>query len=304
MKKLFIILSFLTSLSVCMANELVQEQAVLSEIEVKKEVIDEIKVRVNGVNITKSFLEKPQAVMGGHLLSLDDAINTELLFQKAVDRKLLPTPAEVERQIVNLKINNGIAHLTDEELEEELKQEGLSFNEYKNQIARYIAIERLKGAEFSERVVVTTQEIEDFYKKNPSWSEAKYCINICELSFDDVDEDGNLKEKENIEANNIDGANRSWDNHNWEDLGWILKKDLSSSLSFVENMKAGEISKPVKIGDTFQLVKLIDKSEKFLRSLNDRYSEIEMVLQTKKRTQFEEVFEKELRADASIIYLA
>ncbi|MFH1461437.1 MAG: hypothetical protein ABIF12_00605 [bacterium] len=299
MKKLFIILSFFVNLSVCMANELVEEQAILPEIEVKKEIIDEIKVRVNGVNITKSFLEKPQAVMGGHLLSLDDAINTELLFQKAVDRKLLPTPAEVERQIANLKINNGIAHLTDEELEEELKQEGLSFNEYKNQIARYIAIERLKGAEFSERVVVTTQEIEGFYKKNPSWSEAKYCINICELSFDDIDGDGNLKEKEDAEANNI-----VLDNRNWDDLGWILKKDLSSSLSFVENMKAGEISKPVKIGDTFQLVKLIDKSEKFLRSLNDRYSEIEMVLQTKKRTQFEEVFEKELRADASIIYLA
>jgi peptidyl-prolyl cis-trans isomerase SurA len=254
-------------------------------------VVDEIVARVNGTNITKSFLKKPQALMGGGLLSLEDAVTSELLFQKAKERQLLSTSAEVDRQITSLKISNGISHLTDEEFEEELKQEGLSLAEYKSQMAKLIAIERLKSAEFSERVVVTSQEIENYYKENPSWSAEKYCINICELTFDNVDEDGNLKE--DVETKDL----------SWDDLGWINKKDLSSNLSFVSEMEKNQISKPIKVGDSYQLVKVVDRSERLLRSLDDRYNEIESQLQSEKRVKFEQEFEKELRADASIVYL-
>lgn len=290
MKK-FIVL-FLTVTSVCFADTNVEKKEKISKEKVAPiKVVDEIVARVNGTNITKSFLKKPQALMGGGLLSLEDAVKSELLFQKAKERQLLATQAEVERQITNLKISNGISHLTDEEFGEELKQEGLSLAEYKSQMAKLIAIERLKSAEFSERVVVTSQEIENYYKDNPRWSTEKYCINICELTFDNVDKDGNLKE---------DVKNKDL---NWDELGWISKKDLSSSLSFVSEMEKNQVSKPVKVGDSYQLVKVVDRSEKFLRTLDDRYNEIESTLQAEKRVKFEQEFEKELRKDASIVYL-
>ena len=262
------------------------------ETEVKKEpkieVIDEIKVRVNGVNITQSFLDKPQIVIGGQKLSLEDAITDELLFQKAVERQMLPNLPEVDKHIMNLKIHNNIAHLTEEEFEKELQEEGLSLQEYKAQMTRYIAVERLKGAEFNERVVVTTQEAEDYYKKNPSWSEEKYLLKICSVATELIDENGKLIKEDNLE---------------WEELGWINKKDLSSNLSFVSNMKKGETGKAIKSEDSYQVVKVVDRSEKFLRSMDERYFEIEQVLHDQKKSEFERVFEKELRTDASIVYL-
>lgn len=288
MKIKAIALVLLAGLPICFAENTKLVNKTKTEQVKELELVDEIKVRVNGVNITKQFLEKPQAVMGGQGLSLEAAINNELLFQKASERQLLATTAEVNKQITNLKINNGIAHLSDEELEKELESEGLSFNEYKTQMGRFIAIERLKGAEFNERIVVTSQDVKDYYNKNASWSEEKYLLKICELKDDSVDENGNLIKKDNLK---------------WDDLGWIKKDDLSSSMSFVSGMKKGETCKPVKIGDSYQLVEVVDRSEKFLRSLDDRYNEIETLLQEEKRAKFGEEFEKELRADASIVYL-
>ncbi|MBD3273077.1 hypothetical protein GF385_01875 [Candidatus Dependentiae bacterium] len=285
MKKIFIALFFLVNLSPLFSNEIESKQ---DNEKSKKEVVDEIKARVNGVNITKSLLEKPQAVMGGKMLTLEDAITNELLFQKAKDRKLLATAAEVDKQITNLKIHNGIANLTDEEMEEELKTEGLTFQEYKNQMARFIAIERLKGAEYSERVVVTEQEIKNYYKDNPSWLDEKYLLNICELEEKDVDEKGNIVKK---------------DDFKWDNLGWIKKDDLSSDLLFVSSMKKGQVSNPVKMGNSYQVVKVVDRSERRLKSLEERRNEIQNLLQEEKRAKFAQDFEKELRSDASIVYL-
>ena len=274
----------------CLANESeLNKKEGHETIKIKKETVDKIVVRVNGVNILKSSLEKPQIITGGHTLALKDSITEELLFQKSVERKMLPTIAEVDKQISSLKIRNGLTAMSDDEFEAELEKEGLKFNDYKRQMTRYIAVERLKGAEFNERIVVTSQEVDDFYKKNPSYTEEKYCIHICELTDNDVDEDGNL-----INNNNLV----------WDDLGWIAKKDLNHNLAFVSGLKKGEISKPSKISDSYQIVKMIDRTEKNLRTLDERYTEIEYALQDEKKAVFEKEFDLELRKDASIVYLA
>lgn len=286
---LFATLNMSLYVTSCLANESeVNKKENFEAIKVEKETVDKIVVRVNGVNILKSNLEKPQIITGGQFLSLKDSITEELLFQKAVERKMLPTIAEVNKQIAGLKIRNGLTAMSDDEFEAELEKEGLKMSDYKRQMSRYIAVERLKGAEFNERIVVTSQEVDDFYAKNPSYTEEKYCIHICELTDDDVDEDGNL-----ISQNNLV----------WDDLGWIAKKDLNKSLAFVSGLKKGEVSKPSKISDSYQVVKMIDRTEKNLRTLDERYTEIEYALQDQKKSAFEKEFETELKKDASIVYL-
>ena len=125
-------------------------------------LIDKIVAKVNGSNILMSDLQKPQMSKNGLFFSLQEAVNHELIFQKAVERKLLPTQTDVEKQIVALKIQNGIADVSDEEFKKSLEEEGFTVPEYKNQLAKMLAVERLKQMEFSEKVVVTSQEVEDF----------------------------------------------------------------------------------------------------------------------------------------------
>lgn len=254
----------------------------------KVKLLDKIVVRVNGANILLSDLKKKRITKNGESFTLDEAILDELLFQKAAERKLLPTETEVEKQIVSLKVNNGLGDLTEAQFEEELQKEGFSVAEYKTQVAKMFAVERFKQAEFSERVVVTSQEVEEEYKKNPIKVQEKYLLKVCDLPKGSVNEKGELTKKSNLK---------------WEDIGWVAKSELSSKLRFVSDLEKGKISKPFKNGDSYQLVKIEDKESERIKSLNECYSEIERVIFDQKRGSFEKEFEKELKDKATIVYL-
>jgi len=253
-----------------------------------RELVDKIEVRVNGANILKSDLQKPRLGKGGQPYDLSEAISEELFVQKAAERKLLPTETELEKQIVSLKINNDMGDLSDAEFESQLQEEGFNLVEYKGQMAKMLAVEKLKHAEFNERVVVTNQQIEDHCKSNPEFAQAEYSLKTCDLSKDQVDDKGKLVKGDNLK---------------WDDLGWIAKKDLSKSLAFVSGMNRSEISNPIKIKDDYQLIKLEDKKEEHLRTLNERYPEVERLLHEQKKEKFGNELQKDLLNKAAIVRL-
>ena len=254
----------------------------------ERKVVDKIVARVNGSNILQSDLLKPRIGKNGHSYSLDEIISEELFLQKAKERKLLPTELEVEKQIVSLKINNELTELTEAEFEGQLKEEGFSLVEYKSQLARMLAVEKLKQAEFSERVVVTSQAVEDYYKGNPEWGQEEFLLKICDLSEKDVDEKGEVVKKNDLK---------------WDDLGWIERAKISSDLDLITKLAKNEISKPVKIETGYRLFKVEDKKEEHLKTLDERYVSIERMLQYQKKEKFEKEFEKELKGKATIVHL-
>jgi parvulin-like peptidyl-prolyl isomerase len=253
-----------------------------------RRLVNNIVARVNGANILRSDLQKPRIHKNGQPFTLDEAITEELLLQKSSERRLLPTELEVEKQIVSLKIHNNLADLSDKEFDEQLKSEGFTVKEYKNQLARMLAVEKLKHAEFSERVVVTSQEVEDYCKNNPEWAQEEYKLKFCEVDGKYVDEKGELKNSDKLK---------------WEELGWVKKTDLSEHLSFVSNMKKDETSNPVKVSDSYHVVKVEDKKEEHLKTLDERYLSVESMLQNRKKEKFEVEFEKELKDKAMVVFL-
>ena len=68
-------------------------------------------------------------------------------------------------------------------------------------------------------------------------------------------------------------------------------------------MNKGEVSKPQKINGKLQIVKLDDKKERRIKTLNERYGEIERALQLEKKSKAAELLEKELREKAVIVAL-
>ena len=247
----------------------------------------------------QSDLQTPKISKNGEFLTLQEAVSEELFCQKAIERKLLPTESEIDRQISTLKVHNGLGDVPDDVFEEQLQEEGFSLKEYKDQLARMLAVEKLRHAEFSERVVVTAQEVETYNKKNPVRLQEKYLLKMSEIDKNLVDENGKLTKNNDSISPDLTSRDLKWD-----DLGWIEKSDLSDQLKLVTKINVGQITEPIKMGNTYQLVKLEDKKGERVLTCDERYSEIERTLHENKKMKFEKEFDSDLRKKASIVYLS
>ena len=153
---------------------------------------------------------------------------------------------------------------------------------YKYQLARHIATANVRRAEMSEKIVVTTQDVKDYYEKHPIYM---FHLKVTTINKDQLDQKDVL-----IKEGKVD----------WKDIGEINKEDIGKNFHCVFNLKKGAVSKPIPTEDgNYQLVMLVNKREK---TLDERYGEIEKMLQHKQRKKFFEEFEEELKGKATIIY--
>ena len=260
----------------------------LATVHAKRWEINKIVARVNGANILQSQLKQPRITKNGNAFSLDEAIMEELINQKAAQAQMLPTMADVDRQLVAFKIQNNLTDLSDSEFEQELKQHGFNLKTYKQQLARSIAVGNVQRAEMSEKLLITTQEVEEYYKKHPKHTREEFHLSMCIVPDDHIETYKNYIADEDAK---------------WEDLGHVAKKDLGESFACATTMKIGATSELIKIGNEHQVIKLIDKRERRLKILDERYSDIERTLQQGKKASFIKQFEAELKNKASIIFL-
>ncbi len=205
---LLLALSFITSLSPA-SSKRKRPQAGQVAPQAKKQavvpptptgyVLDKIMARVNGTPVLLSDLLQRRIDRNGealltrddydfkreHLIkkALEQAIDDELLFHRALDRQLLPSELEIEKQIVSLKAMQGLTHLTTEQFEEQLAGEGLTMRSYRVQLRRVLATEKLRQTEMSERLVTTTQELREQFEKSPQKQEESFRLKTA--TFDD-----------------------------------------------------------------------------------------------------------------------
>jgi|GEM_PF-1027917 len=250
--------------------------------------IDAIVCRVNGANILQSDLTLARISKEGGNYTLDELIMEELLIQKAGELHMLPTAADIERQLIAFKIQNNLTSIRDEEFEEQLRESGFSLAIYKNQLGRLIASENVRRVELSERLVITSQEVEKFHFDHPAYLPEAYHLSIC-----------------TVPAHKIKNYNEFIESHDasWHDLGLIEKEEIGTNFSFVLSMEVGQVSKPFKLDQQFKVIKLLAKQNRRLKTLDERYIEIERELQDKRKAEHLHQLEKELKDKAAIVYL-
>jgi len=254
-----------------------------------RELLDKIVVRVNGRNILYSDINQPQIEKDGGKQSTEDAIDQELMFQKAAERKLLPSSLDIEKHLALWKDSHQLTHLSEKDFEERLRSEGLTSKQYRSQLARLLAIRNLRQTEVSERVVITTREVEEFCENNPKYSQDRYLFKTKILPLG--------------QAANKNEAAKKLEKIDWiEDLGWIEKSELAEHMSFVADLKEGE-GRIVQVPQGYQMILLEKKEKKHLLTLEERWVEIEKELQQQKLKMFEKEYVEELKKKASIVYL-
>jgi parvulin-like peptidyl-prolyl isomerase len=252
--------------------------------ETKKWVIDKIIVLINGTRILKSDVEKPRISRDGGKYSLEELIQEELLVQRAVDRHMLPSEADIERQVVAFKLQNGLGNLTNNDFEEELKKFGFTLKEYKLQIGRLIASENIKRMEVTDKIVITSQEVETYYNSNEERTPEEHYLKMIPVTID-ADKTVKMDKAETV------------------DLNWVKKEDLDPRFEFVLKMKKGEISETVTVNDRDYVIDITDKKESRIKTLDERYEEIEKNLIKRKQEKLIKRFEEDLLKNSTIIKL-
>ena len=255
----------------------------------KRWTVNKIVARVNGANILMSDLSQPRVDKDGQTPSLQEVVTEQLFVERAHEKHMVPSSTDVERQIVALKMANDISHLTDDQFENQLKEElGLSIEQYKRQLTRVLAVENIKQAEVSEKTFISSQEVEAYHKKNPSFTKERYLIKICSLSTEEAPSYKKLITTKQVV---------------WKSLGWVNKEDIDTQFSHVISMKPKQVTRPIKSGDKFIVLQLLDKKTRHKKTLKESYGNIERKLREEKQSTILSSLETGLKAKAFVTFL-
>lgn len=254
---------------------------------IKKEVLDRIIARVNGLNILLSDLQVPRINTGP--FSLDRAIAEKLYRAEAARRSLLPSATDVEKRIASIKSAANLSSVTDDEFEKYLLAEGFTLKHYKREMARMIMESNVLSAAQQERLFVTRKDIEAYCKEHPEYVEDEYLLKTAVIPLNMVaDKD----------------AARAYDGPiSWVESGWLKQSEIGAHIRGVLELNVGERLEPIVTNYGYQLVELEGKNPSREKPVDERYAEVERTLIESQRASFETMFLQELKDAATIVYL-
>src|SRR6201987_3507854 len=132
--------------------------AVVNGKEIKREEVDKYyRTRVNPEGQEPSQEE----ALSLKLNVLDELINNEILLERAKKLNLEASDGEVEDKFTELK-----SPYTEDEFQRQLKERGVTVEDLKKTVRRYLSIQKLINREVVSKVSVTDQDIADFYNTN------------------------------------------------------------------------------------------------------------------------------------------
>lgn len=137
----------------------------------------DVLAKVNGYKILRSEVDKAYASQTAgapqKLSPLEDQalrlnilrqlIDVRLQLQKAEKLGVVATDDEVDS-----KFNQARAPYTTEEFQKQLKNLGLTEDDYRQQIRRNVTIEKLRNKDIESKITITDSEIQNYYNQNRS----------------------------------------------------------------------------------------------------------------------------------------
>lgn len=213
-------------------------------------------IKVIGAHDDKALLRIPREKQEK---ALDELIEKSLLEQKAKKIGVSATDKEIDEEVENIKKTNNI---TSEVLVEALKKEGVTIEEYRDNIRVQIIKAKLVNREVRSQIAVTDELLKQFYLKEIA-GEKERLVNFDVITFYD---DGKGRLEESIK----DYLKLAKDKKPLVDIHKIAEKDnfkvlfgsprgikmsaISQELKdSMKNMREGELGPLVRFKDGYQI---------------------------------------------------
>lgn len=219
---------------------------------------------------------------------LSKLIDSMLADQEIKKNKLDVTEAEIDTAIERIKTSRS---MTDEALRAALAQEGLTMEEYRDEVKAQLLRSELVNLEVKSKIVVTKQNIEAYYKDHIEKYTAEKKIHLWNIYIPISDESlrqAALENMETIKSRLDQGAQfkaLAKDEYLASlgaaggDLGLFLAKELSEEImAALKNIDDGEYTSILQTGNVYQIIYLEKTVLAQSKSIEEVQGEIEQIL--------------------------
>jgi peptidyl-prolyl cis-trans isomerase SurA len=222
---------------------------------------------------------------------LNQLVDGKLADQEIKRNQIVVSQKEVDATIERMK---EARHLTDEQLREGLAQQGLTMEEYRNEIKESILRTKLVNREVKSKIVITKEDIKAYFDNHPEkyGGEKKYHLwNIFAKFSAAVDPSEKTTARSELEAilaklkqgdsfeTMVGDLKHSSSLVQGTDLGLFLLEELSVQLqAVVKKMKAGEYSGVLDTDFGYQILYIQKIMETPAKPLEEVQAEIEELL--------------------------
>jgi len=219
---------------------------------------------------------------------LDQLIDQTLTDQELERQSIQVSDNEIDNTIERVKESR---YLTDEQLRRTLEEQGLSYEEYRDQIRKQILRARLVNREIKSKIVITDEDVRRYYEENKEFyaGQTEYHLRNLFVRLDAFStESDRLQARERLETIRRELQNGTPFAAVAEryaggavavqasDLGFFKLEDLSRGLQeHLRDMPAGEATPVMETDFGFQIVYVEEIAQNSGKSLEEVHAEIE-----------------------------
>jgi hypothetical protein len=257
--------------------------------------IDSIRALVSSVHgteiITQSDLDRP--ALSGEMRTMDKLIFEKAVLLDAKKHQMVATDDMVEGYLLQIQHDNN---LTPAQMRELFVSGGYTYEEGLAQLRDMQTVNNMIQFKVSSELIVPRKEIEAYYEQNPVYEDAEFSIQRTVVPFA---KDITKEEQKEIIEKHI--AHSGGDGFLWNNTFTVKAEDLAADKMFITQMNVGDVSEPQAIANGFELFQLVDKKDRRLLTLDERYLSIVQSLQQPKYAVIMQKYQEDLMNSVSIV---
>jgi peptidyl-prolyl cis-trans isomerase SurA len=238
---------------------------------------------------------------------LERLIDDQLLAQQATELKLTVSNDEIDRAIEQIKRDYG---LSDAQLKDELRKQGLSMAAYRINTKREILKYRVINIAVGSKINVGDSEVQNYYDRHMKSANLQVRASQIFIAIPENADNATVVEREKLAKSLLDRAQKGEDfaklareysedagtRAEGGDLGFISRDILPKPMEeLVFSMNVGDVRGPVRADRGFHVIKVVDKHAKESKPFAEVQDDIRIRLRQREMERQTKIYLSDLR---------